>query len=48
LSDDSRTTEAGFDYHLARPADVGTLQSILSMRETPETKSGAGIAATRH
>ena len=41
--DRRRTSEAGFDYHLVKPADVGTLQSILSMREANE----AG-AATRH
>jgi PAS domain S-box-containing protein len=32
--DRRRTHEAGFDYHLVKPADVGTLQSILSLRET--------------
>ena len=32
--DRRRTREAGFDYHLVKPADVGTLQSILSLRET--------------
>ena len=31
--DRRRTREAGFDYHLVKPADVGTLQSILSSRE---------------
>jgi len=28
---------AGFDYHLVKPADVGTLQSILSLEETDES-----------
>jgi CheY-like chemotaxis protein len=41
--DRRRTSEAGFDYHLVKPADVGTLQSILSMRESSEAR-----AATRH
>jgi PAS domain S-box-containing protein len=41
--DRRRTREAGFDYHLVKPADVGTLQSILSMRESSE-----GESATRH
>ena len=31
--DRRRTHEAGFDYHLVKPADVGTLQSILSMKD---------------
>jgi CheY-like chemotaxis protein len=31
--DRRRTHEAGFDYHLVKPADMGTLQSILSMGE---------------
>jgi CheY-like chemotaxis protein len=31
--DRRRTHEAGFDYHLVKPADVSTLQSILSLRE---------------
>jgi PAS domain S-box-containing protein len=39
--DRRRTGEAGFDYHLVKPADVRTLQSILSV-----TTSGEG--ATRH
>ena len=42
--DRRRTTEAGFDYHLVKPADLGALQSILSMRES--TKQDP--AATRH
>ena len=42
--DRRRTSEAGFDYHLVKPADVGTLQSILSMREARE----APADATRH
>jgi CheY-like chemotaxis protein len=33
--DRRRTTEAGFDYHLIKPADVATLQSILSDQEAP-------------
>jgi PAS domain S-box-containing protein len=41
--DRRRTHEAGFDYHLVKPADVSTLQSILS---TPETE--ADRLATRH
>jgi len=42
--DRRRTTEAGFDYHLVKPADLGTLQSILSMRAVPDPDA----AATRH
>ena len=30
--DRRRTHEAGFDYHLVKPADVDTLQSILASR----------------
>ena len=41
--DRRRTTEAGFDYHLVKPADVGILQSILSMKELQ-----APADATRH
>jgi CheY-like chemotaxis protein len=41
--DRRRTSEAGFDYHLVKPADVGTLQSILSMRDSSEAQS-----ATKH
>ena len=40
--DRRRTREAGFDYHLVKPADVGTLQSILTLREGVEER------ATRH
>jgi PAS domain S-box-containing protein len=40
--DRRRTREAGFDYHLVKPADVGTLQSILAMREDAQE------GATRH
>jgi CheY-like chemotaxis protein len=36
--DRRRTHEAGFDYHLVKPADVGTLQSILSLQETDESR----------
>jgi CheY-like chemotaxis protein len=36
--DRRRTHEAGFDYHLVKPADVGTLQSILSLRETDASR----------
>jgi CheY-like chemotaxis protein len=36
--DRHRTHEAGFDYHLVKPADVGTLQSILSLQETDESR----------
>jgi CheY-like chemotaxis protein len=36
--DRRRTHEAGFDYHLVKPADVGTLQSILSLREADPTR----------
>jgi CheY-like chemotaxis protein len=39
--DRRRTGEAGFDYHLVKPADVRTLQSILSVMP-------AGEGATRH
>jgi PAS domain S-box-containing protein len=41
--DRRRTSEAGFDYHLVKPADVGMLQSILSMKELQ-----APADATRH
>jgi PAS domain S-box-containing protein len=36
--DRRRTHEAGFDYHLVKPADVSTLQSILSPREAEEAR----------
>ena len=39
--DRRRTGEAGFDYHLVKPADVRTLQSILSVSPAEE-------GATRH
>ena len=39
--DRRRTGEAGFDYHLVKPADVRTLQSILSVTPAEE-------GATRH
>ena len=42
--DRRRTTEAGFDYHLVKPADLGALQSILSMRDSTQQDN----AATRH
>jgi CheY-like chemotaxis protein len=42
--DRRRTSEAGFDYHLVKPADLGTLQSILAMGEA----GNAGPPATRH
>ncbi len=38
--DRRRTTEAGFDYHLVKPADLAALQSILDM--------GEGRSTTRH
>jgi PAS domain S-box-containing protein len=41
--DRRRTSEAGFDYHLVKPADVGMLQSILSINEM-----AAPVDATRH
>ena len=34
--DRRRTHEAGFDYHLVKPADVGALQSILTQRDDDE------------
>jgi PAS domain S-box-containing protein len=37
--DRRRTHEAGFDYHLVKPADVSTLQSILSLREVQEARN---------
>jgi CheY-like chemotaxis protein len=40
--DRRRTTEAGFDFHLVKPADLGTLRSILAMR------GEASPNATRH
>jgi CheY-like chemotaxis protein/nitrogen-specific signal transduction histidine kinase len=36
--DRRRTHEAGFDYHLVKPADVSTLQSILSLKEVAEAR----------
>jgi CheY-like chemotaxis protein len=36
--DRRRTHEAGFDYHLVKPADVSTLQSILSVKEAEEAR----------
>ena len=33
--DRRRTHEAGFDYHLVKPADVGVLQSILMSQGVP-------------
>lgn len=42
--DRRRTAEAGFDHHLVKPADMGVLESILSMRESSEESA----AATRH
>jgi CheY-like chemotaxis protein len=43
--DRRRTHEAGFDYHLVKPADMGMLQSILSQAEG-ESDPPAG--AVRH
>jgi CheY-like chemotaxis protein len=37
--DRRRTHEAGFDYHLVKPADVSTLQSILSLKEAEEART---------
>ena len=42
--DRRRTTEAGFDHHLVKPADLGALQSILA---TPDG-GDVGPSATRH
>ncbi len=36
VEDRRRTHEAGFDYHLVKPADVGALQSILTQRDEDE------------
>ena len=36
--DRRRTHDAGFDYHLVKPADVSTLQSILSLKEAGEAR----------
>jgi PAS domain S-box-containing protein len=41
--DRRRTHEAGFDYHLVKPADMSTLQSILSLREAEQAR-----ASTKH
>jgi CheY-like chemotaxis protein len=29
-SDRQRSREAGFDYHLVKPADIGTLQEVMA------------------
>jgi PAS domain S-box-containing protein len=44
--DRRRTHEAGFDYHLVKPADVGVLQSILAVREGVEARAPEGV--TKH
>jgi hypothetical protein len=38
MRDRCRTHEAGLDYHLVKPADLSTLQSILSPREAGTTR----------
>ena len=40
--DRKRSLEAGFDYHLVKPADVRTLQSILRVAPVQESVVAAG------
>ena len=41
--DRRRTHEAGFDYHLVKPADLGALQAILNLRDAATADPGAVV-----